>query len=329
MKKHVTIVAGLLAGAAIWMAGFAAGAFAQEQYPTRPIRLLVPFPPGGAADTIGRTVGAQLATQMKQPVVIDNRPGAAGRLATGMVARAEPDGYTLLVGVVGAITMGPALYANLPYNVERDLLPITHVGEVINVLVVNPSTGVKTTKELIAWAKPKAGDVRYGSSGVGQTDHLAGEFFQRLTGVRMTHVPYKGGGPALVDLLTGEIQVMFPTSVVAGPHVSTGRLRALAVTTPKRQAMLPDLPTVSETIPGFEVSNWDGIFAPAKTPRHIADRLFKEINTALQNPELIKIQQGAGIVPIGSASRSEFARFIRADTEKWAKVIKEAGIKAD
>jgi tripartite-type tricarboxylate transporter receptor subunit TctC len=308
---------------------FAASAQAQDTYPSRPIRLLVPFPAGGAADTIGRTIGAQLTIQMKQPVVTDNRPGAAGRIATGMLARAEPDGYTLLVGTPGAITVSPSLYTDLPYSVERDIAPITRVGEVINVLVIHASTGVKTTKELVEWTRSKGSSVRYGSSGIGQTDHLAGELFQRLAGLRMTHVPYKGGGPALIDLLAGEIHVMFPTSVVALPHVNAGKLRALAVTTAERQSMLPDLPTVSDTIPGFEVRNWDGIFAPAKTPTRIADRLFSEINKALENAELRKVQQGAGIVPIGSPSRSEFIQFVRADTAKWARVIKEAGIKPE
>jgi tripartite-type tricarboxylate transporter receptor subunit TctC len=246
-----------------------------------------------------------------------------------MLARAEPDGYTLLVGTPGAITVSPSLYTNLTYNVERDILPITRVGEVINVLVIHPASGVKSTKDFIEWGRAKTGTVRYGSSGVGQTDHLAGELFQRLTSVRMTHVPYKGGGPALIDLLAGEIQVMFPTSVVALPHVTVGKLRALAVTTAERQSMLPDLPTVAETIPGFEVRNWDGIFAPAQTPMRIADRLFTEINNALQSTDLKKTQHAAGIVPIGSVSRAEFVQFVRADTAKWAKIIKEADIKPE
>lgn len=304
-------------------------ASAEQQYPIRPIRVLIPFPAGGAADTVGRTIGERLSAQLGQSVVIDNRPGAAGRLATAMLARAEPDGYTLLVGTPGAITIAPSLYDSLPYNVERDILPVTFVAEALNVLVVNATTGVKSTREFVDWARGKPGAVRFGSSGIGQTDHLAGELFQRLTGVRMTHVPYKGGGPALVDLVSGDLQVMFSTYVVALPHINSGRLRALGVTTPQRQPLLPDLPAISETVPGFGISNWDGIFAPAKTPPRIADRLFVEIKKVLQNAELRKRQHAAGLDPVSSASRAEFEKFIREDTARWAKIIKDANIKVE
>lgn len=312
----------------LWFVG-TAQSMAQGSYPVRPIRLLIPFPPGGAADNVGRAIGDRLSAQLKQTVVIDNRPGAAGRLATGLLARAEPDGYTLLVGTPGAITIAPSLYQALSYNVDRDILPITRVAEIPNVIVVNPSTGVKSVREFINWAKGRSGAVRFGSSGTGQTDHLAGELFQRLTGVRMTHVPYKGGGPALIDLISGDIQVMFSTAVVALPHVNSGRLRALAVITPQRQALLPDLPAMSETVPGFGISNWDGIFAPAQTPPRIADRLFVEINKALQSAELRQRLNTAGIDPVGSASRAVFVKSIRDETTQWAKVIKDADIKVD
>ena len=315
--------------AGLWMFGASVASAQRENYPVRPIRILIPFPAGGAADTVGRSIGELLSAQLRQSVVIDNRPGAAGRLATDMLARAEPDGYTLLVGTPGAITIAPSLYENLPYNVERGILPVTLVAEALNVLVVNSSTGVKNTREFIDWAKGKPGAVRFGSSGIGQTDHLAGEFFQRLTGVRMTHVPYKGGGPALIDLVSGDLQVMFSTYVVALPHINSRRLRALAVTTPQRQALLPDLPAISETVPGFGLSNWDGIFAPAKTPPRIADRLFVEITKALQSPELRKRQHAAGLDPVGSASRAEFVKFIRDDTVRWAKIVKDANVKVE
>jgi tripartite-type tricarboxylate transporter receptor subunit TctC len=303
-------------------------AVAQQKYPVRPVRMLIPFPAGGAADTVGRSIGELLSARLGQPVVIDNRPGAAGRLATEMLARSEPDGYTLLVGTPGAITIDPSLRKKLSYNVERDILPITFVGEAINVMVVNPSTGVKTTREFIGWAKA-ASSVRFGSSGTGQTDHLAGEFFQRLTGVRMTHVPYKGGGPALIDLLSGDLHVMFPTSVVAVPHIKSGKLRVLGVATPERQPLMPELPAISETVPGFGITNWDGIFAPARTPPHIADLLFVEINRALENPELRKRWQALGVVPRGSASRAAFVKFIREDTARWAKIIKDANLQLE
>jgi tripartite-type tricarboxylate transporter receptor subunit TctC len=304
-------------------------ALAAESYPARPIRILVPFPAGGAGDLIARTLGEQLTSQMGQPVVVDNRPGAGGRLGTEILAKAEPDGYTLLVGTVGAMAISPVLYKKLPYDPQRDLLPITRIAEVINVMVVNPSTGARTVKEFLDWAKKRPGDVKFGSSGTGQPDHLAAEFFQRLSGVRMTHVPYKGGGPALIDLISGDLQVMFATYVVAQPHAASGRLRVLAVTTPQRQPILPDLPAISEAIPGFGVSNWNAMIAPGKTPARIADRIFSELQKALQAPELRKRQQAAGIDPVGSASREEFIRFVRDDTARWRKIVSEAAIKVE
>jgi tripartite-type tricarboxylate transporter receptor subunit TctC len=299
---------------------------AEDRYPSHPIRILVPFPAGGAADTIARTLGEQLNLQWGQPVVTDNRPGAGGRLATELLAQAEPDGYTLLIGTVGGIAISPALYKKLPYDPQKDLLPVTRVGEIINVMVVNPGTGVKTVAEFIEWAKKRTAPVRFGSSGTGQPDHIAGELFQRLAGIHMTHVPYKGGGPALIDLISGDLQIMFATYVVALPHVKNGRLRVLAVTTPQRQPLLPDLPAVAETVPGFGLSNWNAVIVPGKTPRPVVERLFVAINKALQAPELRKRQQGAGIEPLGSNSQQEFAQFVHEDSARWAKVVQEAGI---
>ena len=304
-------------------------AFAQAKYPLRPIRVLIPFPAAGAADTIGRSIGDRLSAQLGQPVVVDNRPGAAGRLATEMLARAEPDGYTLLVGGVGPLAISPSLYRKLPYDPEQDFLPITRVAEIINVMVIHPSSGVGNPKQFIGWAKQRGGDVRLGSSGPGQFDHLVGEFFKRQAGISMTHVPYKGGGPALIDMVSGDIQLMFATYVTAVPHVRGGRLRAIAVSTPQRQPLLSDLPAVSELIPGFGASNWNGMFAPAKTPRAIADRLFAEINKAMQHPDVKKRQNAVGIEPGGSPSRAEFAKFIREDAARWAKIIKDANIKVE
>jgi tripartite-type tricarboxylate transporter receptor subunit TctC len=300
---------------------------AQGKYPVRPVRILIPFPAGGAADTIGRTLGEQLAVALGQPVVVDNRPGAAGRLATEMLAHAEPDGHTILVGGVGPLAISPSLYKKLPYDAARDFLPLTRVAEIINVMVVNPSIGgAGGVKPFIEWAKQRGTDVRFGSSGPGQFDHLVGEFFQRETGLRLTHVPYKGGGPALIDMVSGDIQVMFATYVTAVPHIRGGRLRAIAVTTRERQPILQDLPAMSETIPGFGASNWNGMFAPAKTPRAVAERLFVEINKALTHPEVKKRQNNVGIEPSGSPSRDAFAKFISDDTVRWAKITKDAGI---
>lgn len=329
MKTFKFVMFGLGSCAVLLLSMLAPVAHAKGEYPARPLRLLIPFPAGGAADTIGRTIAEPLAAQLGQTIVIDNRPGAGGRLAADLLAKAEPDGYTLLVGTLGAISISPALYKNLPYNMERDLLPITRVAEILNVMVVNPSTGARSVKDFINWAKKRNGDVRFGSSGAGQPDHLAGVFLEHLAGINMIHVPYKGGGPALIDLISGDIQVMFSTYVVALPHIKSGRLRVLAVTTAKRQQLLPDLPAVAETVPGFDISNWNGIFVPAGTPRPIADRLFVEINKAMKVAEVKKRQNAAGIEPGGSASRAEFASFLRADSARWAKIIKDAHIKVE
>lgn len=318
---------GFIANIACAMLMAAPLAQAQTAYPAKPIRILIPFPAAGASDTIGRSLGDQLSTQLRQTVVVDNRPGAAGRLATEMLVRAEPDGYTLLVGGVGPLAISPAIYKKLSYDVGRDFSAITLVAELINVMVVNPTIGgAGGVPQFIAWAKQQQGKARFGSSGPGQLDHLAGEFFQRLAGVKMTHVPYKGGGPALVDLVSGDIQVMFATYVTAVPHIQAKRLRALAVATSKRQALLPDLPAIGESVPGFGVSNWNGIFAPAKTPRAVTERLFVEINKAILAPQVIKRQNAAGIVPVGSTSSAEFIKFIREDTERWKKITRDAGI---
>jgi tripartite-type tricarboxylate transporter receptor subunit TctC len=304
-------------------------ALAQGDYPVRPIRVLIPFPPGGAADLIGRTIGEKISAQLHQPVVMDNRPGAGGVLATDLLAKAEPDGYTLMVGMAGPIVISPSLNKHLSYSVERDLAPVTRVSEVLNVMVVNAASGVANVKDFIAWANKRAGDVRFGSSGPGQPDHLAGEFFKRLTGVDMTHVPYKGGAPALVDLVSGQIQLTFSTYIVAQPHIKSGRLRALAVITPDRQPLVPDLPTVAESVPGFGLNNWNGIFAPARTPQNVLQRLFTEINRALKAPDLKERQNAAGIEVVGSASIDDFRRFVHNDAARWGKIIKDAKIELE
>jgi tripartite-type tricarboxylate transporter receptor subunit TctC len=319
----------ILIAAALATAAAMPVAHAQRDYPARPIRVLIPFPAGGAADTIARTVGEQMSQQFGQPVVMDNRPGAGGRLATEMLAHAEPDGYTLLLGTVGSIAVSPALYKKLPYDPQRDVLPITQAGDVLSVMVVHPGTGVTNVRQFIDWARQRQGQIRFGSSGTGQPDHIAGELFQKLTGVQMTHVPYKGGGPALVDLIAGDLQIMFATYVVASPHIKSGRLKALATTAPHRQPLLPDLPAVSETVPGFGFTNWNGMFAPGRTPAAIADRLHAAVNKALQVPEVRKRQQGAGIEPVGSPSRSEFAQFVHEDTARWARRVRDANIQIE
>ena len=319
----------VLSGLVLLLAVLPGAAAAQSGYPARPVRILIPFPAGGGADVIGRTIGEQLSVSFGQPVVMDNRPGAAGRLATEMLVRAEPDGHTLLVGGVGPLAISPSLYRNLPYNAARDFLPLTRVAEIINVIVVHPASGVGSVVQLIGWAKKRAGDMRYGTSGLGQLDHLVAEFFQKRTAIRMTPVAYKGNGPALIDLIAGDLQVMFPPYVTVVPHVRGGRLRVLAVTTPQRQALLPELPTVGETLPGFGVQNWNGMFAPARVNPAVADRLFTAINAALQSPEVKARQNAVGIEPVGSPSRAAFADFLREDTKRWAQIIRDAGVRVE
>jgi len=326
MNTQVKSVAALVSIALSLAVAWGPTALAQGAYPARPIRILIPFPAAGAADTIGRTIAEPLSAQLGQTIVMDNRPGAAGRLATELLAKAEPDGYTLLVGGVGPLAISPWLYKKLPYDADRDFLPITRAAEIINVMVVNPASGARGVRAFIDAVKTRGAETRFGSSGPGQLDHLAGEFFQRLAGIHMTHVPYKGGGPALIDLVSGDLQVMFSTYVVAVPHVNSGKLRALAVTTAHRQPLLPDLPPIAETLPGFDISNWNGIFAPARTPPQIADRLFAELNKAMLVPQVKKRQNYAGIEPEGSPSRAAFATFLREDRARWGKIIRDAGI---
>jgi tripartite-type tricarboxylate transporter receptor subunit TctC len=317
------------AAAAVLAMSFAGQGWAQADFPARPMRMLVPFPPGGAADTIGRTIADRLTAQMNQSVIVDNRPGAGGVLSGELLAKAPADGYTMMVGVPGAMVIAPLLNKRIPYSPQRDFLPLTRVSEVLNVMVVNPKAGVKTVPDFIAWAKTRGDNVRFGSSGAGQPDHIAGEFFKRLARIEMTHIPYKGGGPALIDLISGEIQVMFSTYVVARSHAEAGRLSILALTTPERQPLLPGLPTIGEALPGFGVSNWNGIFLPAGVPKAVADRLFVEVNKALLDPGLRKRQNESGIAPVGSASQDDFARFFKAEHETWSRLIQETGIQID
>ena len=301
---------------------------AQEKYPSRPIRFLIPFPPGGAADIIGRTIGEKISARLGQPVVMDNRPGAGGAVATAILAKSEPDGYTILVGLAGPIAISPWL-VKLPYQPDRDLLPITRVSETLDVMVVPTASGIGSVKEFIDWAKRNPGNVRDGSSGIGQFDHLAAELFQRLAGVQLTVVTYKGGGPALIDLVSGQLQVAFCTYIVAAPHLQSRKLRVLAVVTPERQPLLPGVPTVGETVPGFGLSNWNGIFAPAHTPAPVVDRIFAEVSRALTAPDLKEKQNALGIEPVGSASPKEFSQFVRSETAKWGKIVHDANIKLD
>ena len=326
LTSRVTLVIVILCSVG---AGHDACAQKADNWPNRPIRLIVPFPPGGGTDLVGRSVGAKLSEALGQRVVVDNRGGAGGNIATELAARAEPDGYTMLIGSIGAIAINPTLYAGkLPFNPQHDLAPVTLSSDALNILMVHPSLPVKSVRELIDLARAKPDQLSFSSSGLGATDHLAGELFNRMAGVRTIHVPYKGGGPAAIDLVAGNVQFSFNTASAQVALWKAGKLRPIAVLSPKRQPLFPELPAVSETIPGYGVNNWYGIFVPAKTPAPIVRTLNAEINKILKMPDIITLHNSGGIIPVGSTPEA-FAKFIAAETEKWRKVIGEAGIKVE
>ena len=298
-------------------------------YPDRPIRMLVGFAPGGGTDATARAIAPKMTELLGQQVIVDNRPGATGNIATDIVSKSNPDGYTILMGTIAALSINPHLYDKLPFDPLKDLLPVTRAVDSTNVLVVHPSVAAKTVKDLIALAKAKPGALNCGSSGVGGAGHLALELFNLQTGTKMTHVPYKGGGPAMIDLLGGNIQLIFATAASAVGHIKSGKIRALAVTTLKRSPLVPDLPTIAETgLKGFEANNWYGILVPAKTSRAIVMRLNKDASTALLTPEIKELlfKQGLDSAP---ESPEAFGAYIKSEGVKWAKVVKAAGIKAE
>jgi len=319
----------LLLGASLL--ALAAFAFAQAPaaYPTKPIRLVVPFPPGGATDILAREVAKHLTDAWGQSVVVDNRPGAGGNIGSELVARSAPDGYTLEMGTVGTHAINASLYSKMPYDHVKDFVPVILVAGVPNVLEVNPSVPVNSVQELIAYAKANPGKLNFASSGSGTSIHLSGELFKVMAGVQMTHVPYKGSAPALSDLLGGQVQLMFDNLPPSLPQIKAGKLRALAVTSSTRAPALPDVPTVAEAgLPGFEASSWFGVLAPAGTPPAIVAKLNAEIAKWLTTPEAKEKLANVG-ANIASGTPEDFARHIQAETAKWAKVVKESGAKVD
>lgn len=302
---------------------------AAADYPVRPIRLLVPFPPGGGADTLARIVTPKLADRMGQSWVVDNRGGAGGNMATEVVATAQPDGYSVLLGFNTALVVNPSLY-KLPFNVMRDLQPITKLASAQYILVLHPSVQAATLKEFIALAKAAPGKLNYSSAGVGSPLHLAAEMFKLRAGVDLVHVPYKGGGPAAGAVLAGEVQVLFGSVASTLPQVKAGRLKALAVTGLKRSAVSPNLPTLAESgFPGFDVSSWYSLLVPAKTPRTIVKRLYDEALSAVNLPDVQEALGRQGLEVETSSSPEAFTAQIKAETASWAQVIKTAGIKGD
>lgn len=299
-----------------------------QGYPNKAVRMVVPFPAGGSTDIVGRTVAQKLSELWNQPVVVENRPGGGTSIGTDTVAKAPADGYTLLV-TPAPFTINPSLLAKLPYDALADFAPITLINTTPLVLVVNPGVPAKSVKELIALAKSKPGKLNYGSSTIGGSNHLAGELFNAMAGVRMVHIPYKGNAPALIDLVGGHIDLIFNGVTSALPLIKGGKLRALAVTSLQRSSALPDLPTLDEAaIKGFEAVAWNGLGAPAKTPREIIARINSDVIRIVHSPELKERLTAEGSDPVGNTP-DQYAAFLRSEVEKWAKVIKLAGVKAE
>lgn len=302
--------------------------FARAQaYPSRPVRIMVGFPPGGPADILARLIGQRLSERLGQPFIVENRAGAQGQIATEAVIRAPADGYTLLVVVPGN-GIANVLYDKLSFNFIRDTAPVAGISNGPLVMEVSSATPVDTVPEFIAYAKARPGKVNFASPGNGSTIQLCGELFKIMTGVNMVHVPYRGNAPALTDLIAGQVQVMFADTPSSIELVRAGKLRALAVTTAERSAILPEVPTLSQFLPGFEASNWFGVAAPKNTPPEIIDKLNQEINAVLAEPEIKARLADLGAAPL-AGSPADFGRFIAAEAEKWSKVIREANIKVD
>jgi tripartite-type tricarboxylate transporter receptor subunit TctC len=300
-------------------------AFAQA-YPSKPVKMIVPYAAGGTTDVLARIVADKLTQGLGQTVVIEYKPGAGGTIGADAAAKSPADGYTMVMGAPGSHSTATSLYAKLPYDPVKDFAPIVHVANVPNSIVVHPSLAVKSVPELIAYAKARPGELTYGSAGTGATTHLTGELFALLANVKLTHIPYKGSGQAMVDLLGGQIQMMFENLPGAATQIRSGKIRGLAVTSLRRSAAFPDLPAVSETLPGFEVVAWFALFAPAGTPAAIVARLNAESNKALSLAEVREKIAAAGSDPIGGTS-DELARFLANDIAKWTRVTRDAGIK--
>ncbi len=298
-------------------------------YPSKPIRIVVPFAPGGTTDIVARAVGADMSRFMGQPVAIENRAGAGGNLGSDAVAKAAPDGYTLLVGAVSPQAINVTLYPNMPYDVMRDFEHISLLAAVPNLLEVHPSVPVKTVRELIDYARANPGKLAYASSGSGTSIHLSAELFKTMTGVEMLHIPYKGSAPAVADLVGGQVQLMFDNLPSSIQQVKAGKLRAIAVTSARRSPALPDVPTIAESgLPGYEATSWFGMHAPAKTPKEIINKLYATVSRSLRSPEMIERLTSQGADPVGN-SPEEFAVFVREEIAKWAKVVKASGAKVE
>jgi tripartite-type tricarboxylate transporter receptor subunit TctC len=309
-------------------AAFAGGALAQT-WPSRPIRLVIPFPAGGSTDIVGRMMGEKLSQSLDQPVVIDNRGGAGGTTGSDLVAKAPADGNTLLMGTSSTHAIASSLYSRLAYDPVRDFAPVNLIGTATILMVVHPSVPAKSVAEFIALAKAKPGQLMFGSTGNGSVSHLTAELFKSMAGVDIRHVPYKGDSPLALDLVAGRVQVAFGTAVAFLPYVRNGQLRALAVTDAKPSRVVPNLPTIASSgLPGFEALQWFGLLAPAGTPREIVARLNAETGKVLQMPDVQQKMQGLGIQVINGGP-DQFAAFIKSESAKWGKIVRDSGAKVD
>ena len=303
------------------------GAAAAQNYPAKTVRMVVGYPPGGPTDVLARIVSQKLTQTWGQQVIVDNRPGASGMIGAEFTARAAPDGYTLLmVPVTYAVT--PSLFAKMTYDVEKDLSPVAQVAAAPFILVVHPTLPVKTVKDLIALDRRSPGQINFASASTGGMPHLAGELFNSMTGTKLVHIPYKGAAPATTDLLSGQVTLMFNNMLSAMPQVKAGRLRAVAVTSSKRSAAAPELPTIAETVPGYEASGWYGAFAPAATSKELIGRLNAEINRIMKMPDITQRLAGDGVEAVGTTPE-QFGAYLKQEVAKWGKVVKASGAKAD
>jgi tripartite-type tricarboxylate transporter receptor subunit TctC len=314
-------------GAAVLALGLAGGASAQS-YPTKPVRLIAPFPPGGSTDLIARLVAQRLSEALGQQVIVENRAGAGGTIGVELAARSAPDGYTIVMGHVGTFGFNPSLYPKLPYDAIRDFAPITNLAFVPNGMVVHPSLPVKTAGDFVKMARARPNELLFGSGGNGSAAHLAAEYFRILAKIQLVHVPYKGTGPALIDLIAGQTTMMITGMTAVMPHVKSGKLKLLGVATLKRLPGMPEVPAIAETVPGYDANQWYGVLAPAATPREIVTKLNAEIVKILRRPDVKERLAADGAEPIGNTPE-EFGAFIKTEIARWAPVVKASGARPD
>lgn len=298
-------------------------------WPTQPVKLIVPFAPGGTSDVLAREIAARLQVALKQTVVVDNKAGAGGVLGADSVAKAAPDGYTVLLGTIATHAINPALMPKMPYKADRDFAPVILLGKISNVLLIGPGAQARTVKDIVAAAKAKPGDITFASAGQGTSQHLSGEVFRLMTGADLTHVPYKGSAPAIQDVMGGQVPMSFETVTVALPQIKAGKVKAVAVTSAKRSAQLPDVPTLAESgVPGFDVSSWQALYLPAGTPPAIVAKLNAEVQKIVAQPEVKARMESLGL-EYAPNSPAQFTEFQKAEQARWAKVIKDGNVKPD